>query len=508
MNIELQIKDDNKKKENIQSDSDINQDIVINENRNFETKKKIIPVNMEEIEANVKSIKYFKSYLLGLNPAGGFFFFGYNLGIFNILQSFALQIFGWEKENETLLISICSTLVPIGALFGAIIAGKIAGTKIGRRGSLILLNFIGLLGNLISIIGGTPAFIIGRLIVGFVSGAFSTIVPLYIKEYLPISIQAKGLMINNTFFAIGVLMGFCLGLNLTELNTPGNSWWRFMLCFPSLIGFINCFFLFIIYKYETPKFLVLNKDDPESARKALSFIYYDESEIELQINNLKELKKFFQENAEAYDIKFSDLIGPKYKIRFIISIIFNIGQQMSAINVMSFYSNFIYNRYEPEINATIYSLYFGISEVIGNIIAVFIVEKMGRRLNLLIGFFGGFLCLLSMSILYYLEIYSPQKFIIIVYFIFGGMSIDPIIWIINVDLLPDLGAGTCATVNWIFVIVVVISFPYMEKAILLSGVFLLYSVCTLFVCIFMVLFFKETKNKSEIEITKNYSKWF
>jgi SP family facilitated glucose transporter-like MFS transporter 8 len=264
----------------------------------------------------------------------------------------------------------------------------------------------------------------------------------------------------------------------------------------------------MIYKYETPKYLVLNKDDHESARKALTFIYSDESDIELILNNLKELKKFIQENADSYIITFSDLIGSKYKIRFIICVIFNIGQQMIAINLMSFYSNFLYNRYEPEINATMYTLYFGISEVLGNIFAVFIIEKIGRRLILLIGFFGGFFCLISMSILYYLEIYSPQKFIVIVYYIFGGMSIDPIIWIINVDLLPDLGAGVCATINWIFVIVVVISFPYIEKAILLSGVFLLYSICSFFFCIFIVLVFKETKNKSEIEITKSYSKWF
>jgi len=506
MNVELPIELDNKK--NTESDKNLKEDTVLYENPDLKESKKISSEIIETNEVKVKSIKFWKSILLGLNSSGGFFFFGYNLGVFNILQNYALNIFGWEKESETALIAICSTLVPIGALFGAIIAGKITGTRIGRRGSLILWNLIGLIGNFISIIGDTTSFIVGRLIVGFVCGAFTTVVPLYIKEYLPIRIQAKGLMMNNTFFAVGVLVGFCLGLNTTALKTSGDSWWRLMLCFPSSVGIINCIFFFLIYKYETPKFLVINKDDPETARTALTFIYSDESDVELLLNNLKDLKKFIQENADAYKITFADLIGPKYKIRFIIAIIFNIGQQMTAINIMSFYSNFLYNRYEPELNATMYTLYFGISEVLGNLFAVLVVEKMGRRPILLIGFIGVFLCLLSMSILYYLEIYSPQKFIVILYYVFGGMSVDPIIWIINVDLLPDLGAGTCATINWIFVIVVVISFPYMEKAILLSGTFLLYATCSFLVCIFMVLVFKETKNESEIEITKKYSKWF
>lgn len=505
MNVELPIKDEYKTTP--ETDRNLKEETVLFENADFQLSKKNASEIQETKEVKVKSIKFWKSILLGLNSSGGFFFFGYNLGVFNILQKYAIDIFGWEKESETLLIAVCSTLVPMGALLGAIIAGKITGTRLGRRWSLILWNLIGLIGNFISIIGDTTSFVIGRLIVGFVCGAFTTVVPLYIKEYLPISIQAKVLMMNNTFFAVGVLTGFCLGLNTTALSTPGDSWWRLMLCFPSSVGLINCFFFFLIYKLDTPKFLVLNKDDPDSARKALAFIYSDESDIDILLDNLKTLKKFIQEHADAYKITFADLVGPKYRIRFIIAIIFNIGQQMTAINIMSFYSNFLYNRYEPELNATMYTLYFGISEVLGNLFAVLVVEKMGRRPILLIGFIGVFLCLLSMSICYYLEIYSPQKFIVILYYVFGGMSVDPIIWIINVDLLPDLGAGTCATINWVFVIVVVISFPYMEKAILLSGVFLFYASISFVVSIFMVIVFKETKNKSEIEITKKYSKW-
>lgn len=513
MNVELPIQDDKENKNEYNEvknteNKNIKEDTILYDNPEMKGSnlRKMSSEIMEAREVKVKSIKFWKSILLGLNSSGGFFFFGYNLGIFNILQKYAIDIFDWEKENETLLIAVCSTLVPMGALFGAIFAGKIT-AKIGRRGSLLLWSFIGLFGNLISIIGDTTSFIIGRLIVGFVCGAYTTVVPLYIKEYLPISIQAKGLMMNNTFFAVGVLVGFCLGLNTEALKTPGNSWWRLMLCFPSSVGLINCLFFFILYKYETPKYLVLNKDDQESARKALSFIYSDPNDIELLMDNLIELKKFIQENADSYKITFKDLVSSKYRIRFIICIIFNIGQQMTAINIMSFYSNFLYERYEKDINATMYTLYFGISEVLGNLFAVLVVERMGRRPILLIGFIGVFLCLLSMAICYYLEIYSPQKFIIILYYVFGGMSVDPIIWIINVDLLPDLGAGTCATINWIFVIVVVISFPYMEKAILLSGTFMLYAACSFLVCVFMVLVFKETKNKSEIEITKKYSKW-
>jgi len=85
---------------------------------------------------------------------------------------------------------------------------------------------------------------------------------------------------------------------------------------------------------------------------------------------------------------------------------------------------------------------------------------------------------------------------------------DPIIWIINADLLPDIGVGICSTINWISCIIVIVSFPYMLDSILqLQGIFLIYTILTLFVVIFMFFVFKETKNKTEIEIESLYEKW-
>lgn len=462
-------------------------------------------------ESKLISANYKKIFLLILNGSIGFFFMGYHLGVYNTIQDYITKVMEWNDEQKTALLAICSCIVPIGALFGGIISGKIASTKIGRRGSIILYHIIGFLGSLISIIGNTPSFIIGRFIVGFCVGAFSTVVPLYIKEFIPVSMVGKGGMIYFALFCLGLLSGFCLGLKVpleyAKINTE-DSWWRFMMLFPSIFGSLSVLLFFFVYKYDTPMFLVVQRSDIVSAKNSLNLVYADEKEVDLIINKYSDIRKFILSNGDNYDVSYKDLFTKKYRIRFIIGIIFNLGQQTTAMNVLTLYSNLIYIKTEPNINATLYSSFFTISEMVGILIAIFIIEKMGRRKLLLLGFTSILICLIAITVLYFMNIVWPQKFIVIIYFFFAGISMDPIIWIINADLLPDIGVGICSTVNWITCIFVVVSFPYMLEPMKLQGIFLLYTILTFIIVVFMFLVFKETKNKSEIDIEKIYSKWF
>jgi len=364
---------------------------------------------------------------------------------------------------------------------------------------------------LISIIGNTPSFIIGRFIVGFVVGAFSTVVPLYIKEYIPVEIVGKGGMIYFALFCLGLLSAFCLGLNIpgeyTNINIE-NSWWRLMLLFPCIFSFLNIILFYIIYKIDTPTYLIIQCNNLDAAQNSLKFVYEDENEIQILIEKYIITRRFILEKGLEYDISYKDLFKKKYLIRFIIGIIFNIAQQTTGMNVFTLYSNLIYSKTEKGINANLYSAFFAVSEVIGILIAIFIIEKMGRRKLLLIGFIGVLICLILITLCYFLDIVWTQKFILIIYFFFAGISMDPIIWIINADLLPDIGVGICATINWISSIIVIVSFPYMLDSILkLQGIFLIYSILTLLFIIFVCLFFKETKDKTEIEIEELYNKW-
>ena len=137
-----------------------------------------------------------------MNVALGFFFMGYNLAVFNTMIRAMTIIFEWSEENKSTLISICSAIVPIGALFGGVGTGFLA-TKIGRKRSIIIIDIVGMIGAGIACIGNTESFLIGRFIMGLAVGGFSTVIPVYIEEFVPLSLVGKYGMINFFFFFIG-----------------------------------------------------------------------------------------------------------------------------------------------------------------------------------------------------------------------------------------------------------------------------------------------------------------
>ena len=512
--------------------------------------------NIEEKEINdlnFNSYKMFNIYLLVMNSSLGFFFMGYNLGVFNTMITSMRIIFKWDLKNIETLTSICSAILPIGALFGGISAGLIA-KKIGRRFSLMLFDVLGLIGACIAIIGNTTTYLIGRFIMGLAVGCFSAVVPVYIKEYVPKTLIGKFGVFNFSFFCLGVVISFLLGLPLSKNNEDlksynkifinnnnnttfysntsiysnnsnitnnieqfnnfeySNFWWRFMILFPCIISLINFILLIFVFKKDTPIFNFLYLNNEENTVNSLSYIYSDSREIKILISNFKALKAHLLKQKGSVDaISYSELFSKKYSIRLILGILLNVGQQFSGINTFTFYSNIIYIENEPNVNATLYSSFLSFAEVLGNLLSIFVIEKLGRRLLFLVGFGSVFFCLLSMTILYYLNVSIwAHKYIVIIYYFFAGMSTDPIIWILSADLLPEIGVGICATINWISAIIIIVSFPYMmnKNNLGLSHTHLIYTICTFVFWCFMFTFLKETKNKSYIEIEKMYLKWF
>lgn len=215
----------------------------------------------------------------------------------------------------------------------------------------------------------------------------------------------------------------------------------------------------------------------------------------------------FQTNSNQ---KSDSILNKTYLIRLIIGLVLHIGQQTSGINVFTFYSNNIFLSLEPDVNANLFSFYLSLSELIGNILCIFIIEYIGRRKVLLIGYSAVFICLSLMTLFFWIDILQwSHKYLSIIYYFFAGISTDPIVWIITADILPELGVSICTSSNWLSAIVVIISFPYIypQQSIGLRGTFTIYSGLTLMYLIFNYLFLKETKNKNYNQIEKEYSKW-
>lgn len=475
----------------------------------------------KEIKYNIKDYKEFNSinifqiYLLVINASLGFFYIGYSVCVFNGIIPILSLIFEWNEDDEKRLIPICSALLPIGALLGGMVFGFIS-NKLGRRMSLILNNSLSIIGMILSIIPSQTSLIIGRFLIGSSVGGFTAVTPIYIQEYVPTKYEGRFGGLNFMFLSTGVITCFLISLPLPILKENvdlSDKYWMFLCLFPCITNIISIFCFVFIYKIDTPYYLsIQNNDNNEKCYESLNIVYKDRRDCDLVVKMFNQIKEnHIKTKTESGMLKdFRILCSKKYRIRFVIGILLNIFQQMTGSLVFNFYSNLIFLKNEPDVNSLLFSAMFSLSEFVSNIILFLVIDKFGRKTMIFIGVLFVFSFLLCMSILYFLDIgHSIQKFIVICYYFSLGLC-DPTLFILNADLLPEIAAGICSSVNWSFSILVIFLFPILsdENVIGLKGVFMIFAGFTLVYLVFIVVFLKDTSNKTYHEIEMIYMNWF
>jgi MFS family permease len=149
-----------------------------------------------------------------LNACLGSFLFGYFLSVYNPIQDEIASANAWTGRSDREVIEgLVSAMIPLGALFGALISGWMS-IKFGRKVSLIITDCLCIIGCLVTMIIGLPGMIIGRLVCGVSVGLNSAIVPLYIREISPVSISGFFGSLINFMLNLGITVTFLLGLKL------------------------------------------------------------------------------------------------------------------------------------------------------------------------------------------------------------------------------------------------------------------------------------------------------
>ena len=219
----------------------------------------------------------------------GYFFFSYELSVFNPVQQNISFDLNWTPEEKTIFISVIAAMVPAGNLVGAFIMGKVTST-IGRRKSYIIYDIIAIVGISIQMIANTYSMIVGRFIAGMGNGGFMVIVPLYIKEYTPIKYKGIGSSLFNIMFHLGLVTSFSLGMNISPIDKADFVWWRVMFVTPSSVLIINLICLLTVFNKDTPVYL-FSIDDKEGCIESLKEIYENADDVNIIVDKLEEKKK-------------------------------------------------------------------------------------------------------------------------------------------------------------------------------------------------------------------------
>lgn len=453
-------------------------------------------------------------YFICLVSAMGGLLFGYDWVVIGGAKPFYETFFD-ISGNEGMQ-ALAMSIALLGCLLGATMAGFLA-DKYGRKKLLIFSAFVFFVSSWgTGASNNIPTFILARLVGGIAIGLAADLSPMYIAEVAPTHIRGKLVTLNQLTIVIGILGAQIVNMLIAEpvaaeatatdiLNSwNGQSGWRWMfwaVCIPSGI-----FFLLSMFIPESPRWLV-GAGQNEQAQKVLTSIggtEYAKSELE----------SYAKANTSAQSEKgaLSLLFSSKMRNVLVIGIVIAMFQQWSGTNVIFNYAQEIFQAAGYGISDVLMNIVVtGIANLIFTFVAIYTVERLGRKTLMLIGSLGlaGIYTLLGLS--YFFEF---KGFIMIVFVVlaigFYAMSLGPITWVLLSEIFPNKVRGVamavCTAALWIASFLLTYTFPFLNSGLGTGGTFMLYAAICFFGFIFVLRRIPETKGKSLENIEKELIK--
>lgn len=454
-------------------------------------------------------------YLLGMSiiSAMGGLLFGYDWVVIGGAKPFYEQFFNIAENVSLQGLAMGSAL--IGCLFGSLFSGKLS-DKYGRKILLISAAELFLLTSL-----GTgyawnfASFVCFRIMGGFAIGIASSLSPMYIAEIAPARLRGRFVAINQLTIVLGILLAQIVNVCIAKpvpADATGEfiavSWnglmgWRWMfwaMTVPSAL-----FLIFSCFLPESPRWLAAN-GQIEKARTVMSR-YSDEQQVNAE---LKEIKSSSEENYMQGG--FRDLFKPSIRKVILIGIVLAIFQQWCGINVIFNYAQEIFSAAGYGVSDTLMNIVVtGITNVVFTIVAMFLVDKVGRRALLIAGAFGLTIIYAILGTAYCLHLAGVSLLIIVVLAIACyAMTLAPVMWIVVSEIFPTKVRGIAMSVAtfclWAASFVLTYTFPALNSVLGAHGTFWLYGVICLLGGIFIIAKVPETRGKSLEEIEKEFIK--
>jgi len=422
--------------------------------------------------------------------------FGYDTGV---ISGALLYIPDDFKLTPFLQGAIVSALL-IGAMFGAAFAGRLS-DRLGRRRLIIGAGVVFTGGALLAAFAPSVGVLIAaRFILGLAVGSAALVVPLYLSEIAPTKIRGAISSLNQLMIVIGILAAFIVN---AILASSGN--WRLMLglaAVPAVALLVG-----MIFMPETPRHLV-HAGDEETARDVLDAIPGDERPEE----RVEEIREVEQEESGT---GLRAVFGEKWlRPALMVAIGLAVFQQLVGINTIIYYAPTTLTDVGFGKESAIYAnLVIGMVNVVMTIVAIRLVDRVGRKPMLLTGCAGMVtsLLVLGISLSVLPEPHHPSDPAAIITLICLGTFIasfagtwGPVVWVMLPEVLPLSVRGTAMGVaiflHWGANFAVAQTFPMLLSAFGPGPVFLGYAGMGVLALLFVKTMVTETKGRSLEEI--------
>ena len=464
---------------------------------------------------NYNSSKQSNSFIAAVCSIGslGGLLFGFDTAVISGTFSFIEQYFLLDEIE----IGWFASSALIGAILGALVSGSLS-DRFGRKPILIIAAFLFFISALGCTIPNSFIFlIVARIIGGIGVGMASVLAPLYISEFSPPKIRGKLIALYQLSIVIGILLAYLSNWLLLKFSQESTSLfnetdklykifvsevWRGMFGFEMIPSGLFILLLFLIP--ESPRWLIKN-NNPEKGFNILTKI----SGEKIAEKEFKEIKN----SISKFKGELSDLLRPGLRLALLVGIGLSVFGQFTGVNIIIYYGPTILENAGFKIDGALqFQVAIGLINLIFTILALWKIDRWGRRPLLVYGMFSVFISLIIIA--FQFTFGSSQGILIVVmlciYMASLALSINAVIWVLIGEIFPNRIRGSAMSIvtftNWGANFLTAFTFPWYIDKIGMGGGFFTFAGMCLLATIFFNKYVPETKGKTLEEIENFWTK--
>jgi MFS transporter, SP family, arabinose:H+ symporter len=423
------------------------------------------------------------SYLLKASIVGalGGLLFGFDTAVIAGTTHSLSQIFNLTPWTLGITVSIALW----GTVIGALSAGVI-GQRLGGRNALRIMAVLYIVSALgCALAWNWPALVVFRFVGGLGIGGSSVLAPVYIAELAPARLRGRLVGMFQINVVLGILLAYFSNYCVARLGL-GTLEWRWQLgiaAAPALLFFIMLFGI-----PQSPRWLATQRRVEESGN-VLKLLGSPDYQAELhEIVNSIHLEQS-QGSEPLFSLKF------RYPI--FLAIATGVFNQLAGINAILYYLPAIFMAAGfSKISGDLQSVAIGAMNLCATLLAMALIDKLGRKTLLLIGSAGTALCLAGVAQIFFTQQHQNRLVWILVGYIFFFAPLGAVIWVYIGEIFPNTvrskGQSLGSSSHWIMNALISALFPVVAKT---SGAYPFVFFAAMMVLQFFVvlLFYPETK---------------
>ncbi len=449
----------------------------------------------------------FISLIVAVATLGGFMF-GYDSGAINGTTKGLATTFGLDEGNLGLT---ASSLLP-GCALGAFMAGRLADVM-GRRAVMLVAAVLFMVSALAAGAAGSAiVFATARFFAGAAVGAASVLSPAYISEVTPAHLRGRLSSIQQIMIITGLLGAATSNMMLQKVagSSLAEIWgypaWRWMFWAQAVPAVL--FLLSLLLVPESPRFLVA-KGRMNEARRVLTRLFGAEEAT----RTADEIKASLAADHQPKMADLNDPVTAKWRRIVWVGIGLAVFQQFVGINVVFYYGIMLWEAVGfTEEQAFLTQVINDAVSVGACVIALLLIDKVGRKPLLLVGSLGMALTLASMAFCFSQGTVIDGKLTLppqmgaiaflsaISYAALFNLSWGPVMWVLLGEMFPNQMRGSALAVagaaQWTANFAISSSFPWALKNLGLTAAYGFYATCAAISFVFVMKMVNETKGKT------------